>query len=72
MSTTPIPAGINLTVLVGRLSRPPELRVLPSGDSVLTLEVTVRVDGAPTESVPVAWFDAPPQAAAGRSARSCW
>ena len=64
MSTTPIPAGINLTVLVGHLSRAPELRLLPSGDSVLTLELTVRAEGTPTESVPIAWFEPPPHAAA--------
>jgi len=63
MSTTPLPSGINLTVLVGHLSRPPELRLLPSGDSVLTLELTVRAEGAPTDSVPVAWFEPPPHAA---------
>jgi single-strand DNA-binding protein len=62
MSTTTIPTGINLTVLVGTLSRPPELRSLPSGDAVLSLELTVRADGSPTESVPVSWFDPPPGA----------
>lgn len=62
MPTTSIPAGINLTVLVGTLSRPPELRSLPSGDTVLALELTVRTDGSPTESVPVSWFDPPPGA----------
>lgn len=64
MSTTPIPSGINLTVLVGHLTRAPELRSLPSGDSVLTLELTMRSDGSPTESAPVAWF-APPHQAMG-------
>lgn len=63
MSTTTIPAGINLTVLVGTLSRPAELRSLPSGDAVLGLELTVRAGGSPTESVPVSWFDPPPGAA---------
>jgi len=63
MSTTTIPTGINLAVLVGTLSRPPELRSLPSGDVVLALELTVRIDGSPTESVPVSWFDPPPSAA---------
>lgn len=62
MSTTAIPSGINLTVLVGQLSRPPELRLLPSGDSVLSLELTVRIEGTPTESVPVTWFEPPPEA----------
>lgn len=62
MSTTAIPTGINLTVLVGHLTRVPELRLLPSGDSVLTLEVTIPNDTAPAESAPVAWFAAPPHA----------
>lgn len=62
MSTTTIPPGINLTVLVGTLSRPPELRSLPSGDAVLALELTVRVEGSPTDSVPVTWFDPPADA----------
>ena len=41
------------------LSRPAELRALPSGDEVLALEVTVRPEGRPAESVPVAWTGAP-------------
>jgi single-strand DNA-binding protein len=61
MSTT-VPSGINLAVLVGTLSRAPELRALPSGDTVLTLELTVRPPEGPAESVPVAWFDAPASA----------
>jgi single-strand DNA-binding protein len=61
---TTVPSGINLTVLVGTLSRPPELRPLPSGDDVLTLDLTVRSEGSPAESVPVAWF-APTPAATG-------
>lgn len=54
---------INLTVLVGQLARAPELRPLPSGDSVLTLELTIRNEGRPAESAPVAWFAPPPHAA---------
>lgn len=61
MSTT-VPSGINLAVLVGTLSLAPELRALPSGDTVLTLELTVRPPAGPAESVPVAWFDAPASA----------
>ncbi len=65
MSSTLVPApGTNLAVLVGSLSRAPEVRVLPSGDEVLTLDVTIRSEGRPTDSVPVAWTGAP--AAAGR------
>jgi single-strand DNA-binding protein len=64
MSSTAVPApGTNLSILVGVLSRDAELRDLPSGDQVLGLELTIRPKGAPAESVPVAWVDAPASAA---------
>ena len=64
MSSTLVPApGTNLSVLVGTLSRPAEVRTLSSGDEVLALEVTVRAEGQPAESVPVAWAAAPAAAA---------
>jgi single-strand DNA-binding protein len=64
MSSTLVPSpGTNLAVLVGTLSRPAELRELPSGDRLVALEVTVRPDGGPAESVPVAWSGAPVAAA---------
>src|SRR3546814_20389934 len=53
-------AGTNLSILVGTLTRAPEARTLPSGDTVLALELSVRPEGGPAESVPVARFDAPP------------
>jgi single-strand DNA-binding protein len=49
----------NVAVVVGTLSRDPELRDLPSGDTVLGLEVTVRPEGGTAETVNVAWYDAP-------------
>jgi len=53
-------AGFNVTVLRGRLSRPPEARDLPSGDRLVAFEVTVPADGdRSAESVPVVWFGAP-------------
>jgi single-strand DNA-binding protein len=55
--------GTNLAVLVGTLSRPAELRHLPSGDQVVALEVMIRAEGRPAESVPVAWTGAPAAAA---------
>jgi single-strand DNA-binding protein len=65
MSTHPLPSpGTNLAILVGTLSRDPEVRPLPSGDEVLTLELTLRPPEGPTESVPVAWFGAPAAAVA--------
>lgn len=62
------PPGTNLVVLRGTLSRDPEPRALPSGDSLVAYEVTVRPEGgggtARAESVPVAWFDPPAAATA--------
>ena len=54
---------MNITVLQGRLTRPPESKALPSGDHLVAYEVTVpAVDGRPAESAPVVWFSAPPSA----------
>jgi single-stranded DNA-binding protein len=54
---------MNLVVAVGRLSRPAELRMLPSGDRLVTLELTVRRGSERAEGVPVSWFDPPARAA---------
>lgn len=54
---------MNVVVLQGTLARPAELRLLPSGDSLVGLEVTVRCPGRAAESVPVVWPDAPAAAA---------
>ena len=53
----------NLVVLVGRLARPPEQRRLPSGDWLVTYEVTVPRPGERAETVPVSWLRAPSGAA---------
>lgn len=59
---------MNLVILRGALSRPPESRALRSGDLLVTYEVTVPGrDAGPAESVPVVWF-APPAAAADMDA----
>jgi single-strand DNA-binding protein len=52
---------MNVVALAGKLSRPAAERVLPSGDRLLNLEVTVT---GPTgnESVPVVWPDPPASA----------
>ena len=54
---------MNVVVLKGSLTRPAELRTLPSGDSLVGLEVTVPRPGDKAESVPVVWPDAPATAA---------
>jgi single-strand DNA-binding protein len=53
---------VNIVVVEGRLSRPAELRVLPSGDELVALELTMTsppAEGAEGreahESVPVSW-----------------
>lgn len=53
-------SAVNVVVLRGRLSRPPEHRSLPSGDSLVAYEVTVDRPGEKAESVPVVCFAAAP------------
>jgi single-strand DNA-binding protein len=53
----------NLVVLLGRLARPAEARALPSGDQLVSFELSVRHPEGRAEPVPVAWFDPPPWAA---------
>lgn len=55
---------MNVVILQGTLSRPPEPRDLPSGDHLVAYEVTTRPAGGPALTVPVAWFSAPASAAA--------
>ena len=50
---------MNVVVLHGRLCRPSELRVLPSGDRLVALELSMARPGAKAESVPVVWHEAP-------------
>jgi hypothetical protein len=50
----------NVVALRGRLSRPAELRVLPTGSTLVGLEVTTRRgDDVKADTVPVVWHDAP-------------
>lgn len=50
---------MNVCVVRGFLSRSPEERVLPSGDRMVSLEVSVRRPNHAAESVPVSWPEAP-------------
>jgi single-strand DNA-binding protein len=54
---------MNLVILRGRLSRVPEQRRMPSGDHLVTYEVSVARPGQRAESVPVSWMEAPATAA---------
>ena len=54
----------NVVVVAGRLSRPAEQRVLPSGERLVAVQVTVDRTDDRAETVPVVWFDAPASASA--------
>lgn len=49
----------NLALLIGVLARPAQDLELPSGDRLVSLEVTVRRPDGPAEPVPVQWSDPP-------------
>ena len=53
---------MNVCILQGRLTRPPEHRVVGSGRSLVTYEVAVQHPAGGTETVPVVWDDAPARA----------
>jgi single-strand DNA-binding protein len=55
---------MNIVVLQGKLSREPEERTLPSGDRLVSYEVTTRLPDGTAANAPVSWRDAP--ATAGR------
>jgi single-strand DNA-binding protein len=53
---------MNLVALIGRLARPAEERSLPSGDRLVSYQITVPRPDAKAESVPVVWFNPPARA----------
>jgi single-strand DNA-binding protein len=56
---------MNITIVRGALSRPPQSRTLPSGDVLVSYDITVPgTDDRAAESVPVVWFGASPAAQA--------
>ena len=61
-ASTVLPAGTNIVILRGHLSRPPEERALPSGDRLLVYDVTMPAEGRRADTARVVWFDAPPAA----------
>lgn len=50
---------VNVVVVSGVLSSAPVLRVLQSGEELLSCEVTVRSPDRPAETIPVVWPDPP-------------
>jgi single-strand DNA-binding protein len=63
---SPPPTDVSVALVAGALSRPAETRELPSGDTVVALELTTRRPDGAAESMPVVWVAAP--AWAGRLA----
>jgi single-stranded DNA-binding protein len=53
---------MNICIIQGRLTRPPEQRVVGSGRSLVTYELAVDRAAGGTETVPVVWDDAPARA----------
>ena len=54
---------MNVVALIGHLTSPAEQRVLPSGDRLIGLQVSVSRGTERAETVPVVWFYAPASAA---------
>jgi single-strand DNA-binding protein len=50
---------MNVCIIQGRLTRPPEQRVVGDGRTLVTYEVTVDRSSGGAESVPVVWEDPP-------------
>ena len=65
---TPALDATNVVLLDGVVAGEPRRRQLPSGDTVMELDVTTR-GAAGTCSVPVAWFDPPAASAAIEAGR---
>ncbi len=62
ITTAPRPAqpDVNVAIIAGTLSSSPIERTLPSGDLVVSFEITTRVEGESTRSVPVVWTSPKP------------
>ncbi|HLI01408.1 MAG TPA: hypothetical protein VKV06_11545 [Acidimicrobiales bacterium] len=50
---------INMVAIAGRLARPAETRILPSGSRVVGIDLTVPREQEPDETAPLAWTDPP-------------
>lgn len=53
---------MNVSIIQGILSRPPEVRETAAGAVIVSYDVTVHRGDGPAETVPVSWFDPPPAA----------
>jgi single-strand DNA-binding protein len=55
---------VNVVMMLGTLSRDPEARSLPSGDLLLSFDLTTKRGDDPAQSAPVVWFEPPETGAA--------
>ena len=58
-SSTESHTSLNLSVVVGTLNRPAQLRELKSGQQVLHFDLRIRPEGQPSHVVPVSLLDPP-------------
>lgn len=50
---------MNVVLMSGTLSRNPESRALPSGDVLLSFDLTTRSGDEKAHSAPIVWFEPP-------------
>jgi hypothetical protein len=48
---------MNIAVVMGTVTRDAQSRMLPSGDELMSFDVSVRREGERTEVVPIVWID---------------
>lgn len=48
---------MNIAIVVGVVTRDADSRMLPSGDELISFDVSVKREGERTEVVPVVWID---------------
>lgn len=53
----------NESVIVGKLTASPDIRELPTGTTLASFSLTVRIEGQQTTSVPLTWFEPPDRVA---------
>ena len=66
-----VPAALNLAVVRGEVSSPPDVRVLPSETGLVQLQVTTRLE-TETLSMPVAVWNPPPGSRRSSPATRSW
>ena len=60
---------LNLAIVVGTLTKPTQVRALPSGLSLACFDLQVVRDDQAMDTVPVAFFDAPAEVAEWRASQ---